>query len=92
MSEPTIDEMLEWFDSQITFSTRYSGIEVRDAIRDILKQHRDPRTEAAIIRAFAERVDARFVKESESALWKDKYTLLRDALLEELAASEKELP
>jgi hypothetical protein len=42
MPEPTIDEMLEWYDEAI--DTQRSGKSIYQAIRSILEQHRDDAT------------------------------------------------
>jgi hypothetical protein len=90
MSEPTIDEMLDWLDQWEGDNGRVA------AIRAILEQHRDGSMDAIraviseergrdllIIRAFVERIDKRL--ESMPS-----YATADDAIREELAAMEKE--
>jgi hypothetical protein len=91
MSEPTIDEMLDWLDQWEGDNGRVA------AIRAILEQHRDSSMDAIraviseergrdllVIRAFVERVEKRVMESpAGSDLWVH-------GLYDELAAMEKE--
>lgn len=102
MSEPTIDEMLAWLDSEVdSFSTRDNYARNMQAIRAILEQHRYPfgvtntlafRREVALeaVRAFVERVEKRLPDYNTGKgadSWLKAYRL---AVFDELAKMEQE--
>ena len=102
MSEPTIDEMLAIVDSAIFNCTPDDAVGIRAAIRAILEQHRYPACapmevghELKSIRAFVERVEKRnmALKSLRSIAFSNPpntLTFWRQAMIEELAAMEKE--
>ena len=87
MSEPTIDEMLEWIGGVFNSTRSYDRDRaMREAVRAILEQHASliayvNQREIVSIRAFVERVELR---------WDAMGTPYASAVLEELAAMEKE--
>jgi len=97
MSEPTIDEMLDWLDNEVnSFSTRDNQARYMPAIRAILEHQRlsqapVARLEVEAIRAFVDRVH----KRADEMLANDKTQELfsehfMQAFLDELKATEKE--
>jgi len=87
MSEPTIDEMLDWLD-------QWEGDNGRVvAIRAILEQHRhysQANTDLVVIRAFVERVEARLPGYSSGRGADDWLKNYHRAVKDELAEMEKE--
>lgn len=89
MSEPTIDEMLE-FMNHMSF-LRGNNAEIANAIRAILEQHKRMQESPlgqdwlhAGIRAFVERVEKRIVDAPDDFAW-------LQAVKDELAAMEAEV-
>ena len=100
MSNPTIDEMLEWIGGVFNSTRSYDRDRaMREAVRAILEQHRYPACapmevgrELKTIRAFVERVEARW-QDNITAFGPDDPERLahRECVQDELAAMEAEV-
>ena len=99
MSEPTIDEMLEWIGGVFNSTRSYDRDRaMREAVRAILEQHRYPACapmevghELKSIRAFVERVEKRLPDYDTGRTADAMLKAYRRAVYDELAAMEAEV-
>ena len=99
MSEPTIDEMLEWMNCTVSLIDTHDE-QMQEAVCAILEQHRYPACapmevghELKSIRAFVERVNARWLQNVHVKNYDFRFYVceeLEAMQMDELAAMERE--